>query len=432
METGLSQDQRLIERLNEILRDQGYVKLADGVRLTISEALNLPEMTSNAVKQHHEFKESIRSAILSAAKIPTDEVIMLNHGRGGQMGFYPNFFAGPLAKKLTESGSATAALQWLDKILSTKEAGGHHITALWGVPLSQKIEISETISLVPFAELPDSSGKQQIAPDKSPASSLPLGIGLSQVFSDGPSSAILVKHNVKPFVIRLRQNTGPTSPQRPETLGESDDIITVLHSFGPRTVIPLGTWFSFEDPDYNDLIYAGMSCRLWEFHPHFPQCGPEIEAEALKRRLRAFQALAKADKKKVETAINRLGYSILRLGDSNKALELAIALETLLGDNELTGMAHKSRTRAGRFLGGTGQQRKRSADIVRKVYDIRSALVHAGTNTTKDQNIGGSKISVHDLIIEATTLVCKIIEKVLEQGNIPSWETFDLEIGPVG
>lgn len=69
MGTSLSQDQSLIEQLNAILRDKGYVNLDNGVRLTIDEALKLPERYSLTVEQYREFTDSLRSAILRALEL---------------------------------------------------------------------------------------------------------------------------------------------------------------------------------------------------------------------------------------------------------------------------------------------------------------------------------------------------------------------------
>lgn len=42
--------------------------------------------------------------------------------------------------------------------------------------------------------------------------------------------------------------------------------------------------------------------------------------------------------------------------------------------------------------------------------------------------MGDTKISVSELIAQAIMLVNMIIEKVVKQGRIPAWETFDLKI----
>ena len=87
----------------------------------------------------------------------------------------------------------------------------------------------------------------------------------------------------------------------------------------------------------------------------------------------------------VDRALRRLASSVSRTGRfrvEDSVLDLSIALEMMYSiDNEMT---YKLGTRAGYFLGSDAQERNRTFDIVRRLYDRRSDIVH-GRRTTREQ-----------------------------------------------
>ena len=86
----------------------------------------------------------------------------------------------------------------------------------------------------------------------------------------------------------------------------------------------------------------------------------------------------------VRRALRRLASSVSRTGRfrlEDSVLDLSIALEMMYSiDNEMT---YKLGTRAGYFLGNSAQERKRTFDIVKRLYDRRSDIVH-GRQTTRE------------------------------------------------
>ena len=84
-------------------------------------------------------------------------------------------------------------------------------------------------------------------------------------------------------------------------------------------------------------------------------------------------------------ALRRLTSSVARTGRfrlEDSILDLSIALEMMYNiDNEMT---YKLGTRAGYFLGNNAQERKKTFDIVRRLYDKRSDIVH-GRQTVREE-----------------------------------------------
>ena len=87
----------------------------------------------------------------------------------------------------------------------------------------------------------------------------------------------------------------------------------------------------------------------------------------------------------VVRALRRLASSVSRTGRfrlEDSILDLSIALEMMYSiDNEMT---YKLGTRAGYFLGDSAQERNRMFDIVKRLYDRRSDIVH-GRRTSREE-----------------------------------------------
>nr|WP_164704862.1 HEPN domain-containing protein [Cupriavidus necator] len=112
-----------------------------------------------------------------------------------------------------------------------------------------------------------------------------------------------------------------------------------------------------------------------------------------------------------------------RLGDA--AVELSVALEALLGDNQTSEMTHKVMVRAVRLLGGDVGQRKRNFAMFKKAYGIRSGLVHRGEEPKEEVKIGEEKMSAHSLIAVVSSGCADLICRIIASGNIPDWTEFD-------
>jgi hypothetical protein len=55
-----------------------------------------------------------------------------------------------------------SAVDWLIRLLNTRNACGAHIAAIWGLQVDREIKIAQGISLLPFGSLPDRHVKRRI------------------------------------------------------------------------------------------------------------------------------------------------------------------------------------------------------------------------------------------------------------------------------
>ena len=152
-----------------------------------------------------------------------------------------------------------------------------------------------------------------------------------------------------------------------------------------------------------------------------------LDEETTKTVVSSYLALKGETRQKVQVAIQRLGQGLMRRRIGDKAVELSIALETLLGDGGNNEMTHKIKTRCARFLGGSNDERRVIHDLVSKTYDIRSKLIHNGQDVSKSQQIAGAKVSPQSVIDQTAKVCADVIKKVLELGEIPDWTVFDIK-----
>lgn len=340
----------------------------------------------------------------------------------GAYGFYPSFVGPRLLRRTFDTGSASAAIAWLQKVLSTQVADGKFITALWNVPIGAEVQLAPNVCLVPFDSLPHSGQKTAIE-----NSQFQTGIIATPLVWTLPSSALVVPYQVAPFLCGQEEPSAIDGSF--SVLHQSiADIILLLTLVGPRVAIEAAHWFNFDDPDL-ELALLGQSrgSQMMEILPKLTgQNPPTLNAEDAIAIIRQFNALAPNAKEKIKIATDRLRRALLRHQPADRAVEVSIALEILCGDNQTSEMTHKVKIRAVRLLGGTQGVRERNRAILSKTYDIRSKLVHQGRHDTRPISVLGESMEVDAVIFEACHLCAELIKTVIQRGAFPDWLHFDI------
>lgn len=319
-------------------------------------------------------------------------------------------------------GSTDAAIEWLQKVLSTAEATGALILVLWGVPVDEPVELTENTSIVPFEAIPESEMKQLLAH----RGHRDNGLIASAIDMSGPSSALMMKRIISPLTYDPDQ--GPqddsSSTQAHELLKE---IATVLTLIGPRVSLGLTTWFTFDDPDLE--IWAGRMSPIAEIVPAQFREYPVLDAAAAAAQelVQTFLRLPGHLRTHLRVAIDRINQAQRRRNAGDQAVELATALEMLVGDKTNNEMTHKVKVRTVRIIGGNLEERRRNAAIVNKAYTIRSKMVHTGVvEADATETILGERLAITDIVDMALNLCVRLTTALIRRGNIPDWGEFDI------
>lgn len=406
---------------------QGCAIKIDSGEFGLLEALNSQDsrVSTAAILQLHKLGDKLYEFVVKDGRFPGDKQLMVRSG-DGVTGFYPRFVGVPLVRRAIEAGSPEAAIEWLQKVLATTFATGKTIRALWGVPVEQEIQITPDVKIVPIDKLLDSVHMRSIAKYTYSMARTPSPIMLDLAPF---TSALVVTRRIEPF---FDDSLTPPTLANDEHSKQNDlflDIALALTVVGPRVAISGPEWFAFDERDLEEArMFSSRTVRMHEILPRDLCDYPMLDPEEAPQIVQAFLALHGDTRHKVRLALKRLSQAQLRHDYSDRYVEQSIALETLLGDDETTGMTHKISARSARLIGGTEEVRKKNAAVIKQMYSTRSTVVHSGhiKNPAKLKTISGRQMSVFDIANYTVNICVDLIKIIIRRGSIPDWQIFDI------
>lgn len=409
----------LLEKLRSI---QAAARAYPGGLLAAMKSVDI-NVQAPAVIKAHELSAGLTDIIVKDGRLLGDVVRMVASGNGAY-GFYPMFVGQTLVRRLLELDSPEDALQWLIKVTHTSEAGGRMITLIRGAPVTEPVDLTPRLRLVPLSDLADSPQKQRMT--SIDLSQRPTVTGMLDW--EPPSSALVISYPKHPFLI----GEGESSPT--QYIADSElvaDAILALTVVGPRIAMHAVNWFNFDDPDF-EFARLGVSwgSQILEVIPNQRlEAFPPLDAARARQAVEAFLALEGSVKDKVRIALSRLRLALSRHSVGDKALEVAIAFEALLEDGGTSEMTHKIKVRTARLIGGSADERERNAAIVGRTYEVRSALVHQGhVDMSKKYRLrqGEEKVPADNVVALAIGVCADLIWEIFRRKDIPVWTSFDI------
>jgi hypothetical protein len=368
----------------------------------------------------HKLSEPIEKVLLGQDEFQEGGGFVI-HRDNGYTGFDASSVAVALLDLARDQGPEPAA-DWLEKILATDKADGLCVMALWGVTVTEAIELPESIRLVKLSDVPASSQRDWLLESSRLALEAPL---LPFSLSGAPPVALFRPISVDPFISDLRRGEPPREkdPLRYQYL--LDDARLALTVVGPSAPIQAAYWFQFDDPDLQRAaFYGGLATSHLEIVPlpHNPVALPAATAQWAVER---FLKLTDSTSDRTRIALERLNQGIRRAKLGDRAMELAIALEVLLVD-DYGENTYKVALRAALLLGGDDAQRIENRAMVSGLYALRSQLVHDGRIQAKVRIRGRGKIASSEVITSGTRICAGVIKEILDRADIPDWYEFEL------
>ena len=317
-------------------------------------------------KTAHELSQDIGTLLAAQPEFRPDRTIN------------PGLASAVIAPALVHQGrrrGADAAVEWRQKILSTRKARGFNVQALYGIRVASVTPLVDDINLIPFDALPDSRQKQGVLEDPSLSPHHPTPF---YAFTK-PSAALIVPAERTLFF--AKPNTAQTQEPRVRVDWETrfDDIRHCLAFSHRESIVSGPSWFQYEDSDYEEvgIIRFAASIPHQELLPMLIVEEGEMDLSKAAETVRAYYALDEVARRKVRTAMERVHLAFIRSSPEDKALELSIALETLLIDSpgEHT---FKISLRAALLTSENINTRAANRAIIRAAYTLRSNFVHGG------------------------------------------------------
>lgn len=342
--------------------------------------------------------QEIPALFMRDDRFPGDNVRMICLD-AGRMGFYPNFIGAPMVRALVQKRSPRLAIEWLQKVLSTTEASGSVVCALWGLQVSSEVRLTPHLSIVPINDIPESRNKTWLSEHRR-QSSVASALDFTPV-----ESAIVARHTVRPFIAGPDDDGAEANAEYVKFCEMLNDVSLALTVVGPRVVTIAAQWLTLDDPDL-ELAINGSFRRspLMEVLPLRSPTYPVLEGGEAKDVVQAFLGLSGEIRNKVRIALKRLSLAQYRHGVGDQCVELATAFETILSDGGNSEMTHKVKVRSVRLLGGSTTEREHNAAVMAWIYNARSKLVHTGIDETKNKQIGDTTYTPQQLVDDAIRL----------------------------
>lgn len=382
---------------------------------------NLPDDVVESLRIH-ELCGPVVKCLSDQPEFRDGTCYMINN-QNGYCGFQPESLAPILIKKALAVNSPEAAVSWLQKIFSTQSAPAFLVMVLWGISVKDTIKLTEDISLMPIQLLPESRQKQDLVNSNEFTQRLPWESGS---LLGKPQVALTVKSTVQPFIFKFKDGVLPEQKEPLKEYYVLDDVRLALTCIGSCTPMQAMHWHHFEDPELDEAkLGMSLGTQHIEIKPMHFNSVSEINAELAPTIVKSYLTMAEKTKKRVRIALERLNQAMRRMQPGDKAMELSIALETLLADGGSEN-TYKIGVRSALVIGGSAERRLRVRAIIGGAYVMRSKIVHSGevSGETKVQKIG-SMDSIK-LANEATEICAEVIRKIIQLGRIPEW--FSLEI----
>jgi hypothetical protein len=326
------------------------------------------------------------------------------------------FSAGSYIARRALKGDLETALKWLERIVALERAVSVDVMPLWGVDIQRATPLLEDVELVPFDSLPSSYQKKKL---QTPVQEK---IGRGFYSWSPPTAALTHKSIIEPLFYR--------SGEEVDLLGDHDRLNAVrlcLTLISPSAVMPAIRWKHFESEELQEsALGAGYSFSSMEIEPMALRSFGEFSSDLATKIVSKYFELEAEDRSRIRLAIERFDRAMRRHQAGDVAVELAIALEAILGDGG-TELTWKVGLRSALLVSGTQEERVKLRKIVRGIYSLRSTVVHTGSSPSKIKVQGLGLLATDDLIREGAIATAKVIRALIERGKLPNW--FEAELG---
>jgi hypothetical protein len=347
----------------------------------------------------------------------------------GSHAFCGEFAVQGMLAMLKKGSTATEAVAWLKKAHATTRAVGGAVKALYGVTCGEPILLADDVVLMRFMDLPQSEMRDWILEDHARLNEARLLFG----FTSPPGAALYRAGTVEPLFIPAGTSFDYSKSELSLWFDELDTA-TLLLALTPKAApVEAAHWFHYDDPDIARFGQRGVRRHYDDSQTQSPPskmagAPTTITPEYAAGVLSGYRRLHKGDGHRVTLALQRLIRSRSQLHPGNRAIDLAIALEVLFMNADRDEHSYKIALRLAKLLCDTEPDRRAAFLETRKLYELRSKMVHTG-RARNDWTVGDQTRSAYELV-EAGDLRCAhAIRKLIDRGNIPEpdgWSGLEL------
>jgi len=271
------------------------------------------------------------------------------------------------------------------KYIQCETIPGVFILAIVGISIMHEVKITDSISLLPFKDIPDSYQKAIYMPDAVDENLYlpgePLDIIKWRKARGTLFNSLIEGSFIAPMsaLICRREYPKNTGFNKNDIVCMRDKLISIcrlLTLLEASSPIPLSFWWQPEPWLYCWPNSAGD--HTLEPFDLIPTEVTNISfTEDMLQVFNKFLSLDTTIKKKLELPLERLCYSIIRKDLINQVIELGIAIESLfISDDSKNELTYKIQIRAAFLLGKNATKKIEIANLFKELYTYRSKAVH--------------------------------------------------------
>ena len=262
-----------------------------------------------------------------------------------------------------------------DKLLT-----GCHVVLFQGVNVDEEIGIGEDLSITPFSQLEeflDDDMLEHLVP------------GTAKYRAGEQFAAIVKRFRWRPEIGSDGESPEYDWSEIAPFFEDAEVLIELLSLFHAAPVVRLASipWrfhrracLLFGEMDFHYGFRADVSSSRPGLH--LPM---HAKGDAINEAARTFAARSGERYRHCAPVIARLGEALARQGrfvDDDQILDVAIALERMYKPGD-RGISAKLQSGVAEFLGGVEEERCRTRDEVKRLYDVRSAIIHGPKDDRK-------------------------------------------------
>lgn len=285
------------------------------------------------------------------------------------------------------------------------------ILAIWGLNPIKAVDFGDNIQLVSLNSLPPSIRKDQFTGIQE--SRLPF----SSIFP-GPLPRAALKWDFNFSPIASGKTESPFLQSKRERMEQIAKCLCLLNT--PASIV--GYWYQC---DMNTPVIGGVrsSEEGFAIEHAFKSRTDETDYDSIEinKILTQFENLSDKDKRRFEIPLTRLNKALRSFDNSEKALELGIAVESLIAPTKEE-ISYQIRLKGAYLLGGSTLEKKYNFELIKKLYDLRSTIAH-GNSLGEKIKFRSENIETGELLKKMSILCSELMRAILKRGKfIDDWD----------
>ncbi|MFM0218265.1 hypothetical protein [Paraburkholderia caledonica] len=310
------------------------------------------------------------------------------------------------------------AIASMDKFFEAECNRCIDVVLLEGIRVSETTEIVPGIFICPPAAVPSSSLQSYLQFTSAPQPAPPFFMHHHFVEEKiTPGAALYSIREVTPKLLdKMPDLAVPVEAPR---INQVADILTIA---GPSSPVVSRSYSELADGEFLKGE-VGLQWGIWrnETRVFANRLVSPMELGELKSVADKYLTLDPSIKKKLSVPLHRLNEAVKHQSSVDRALDLGIALESLLLSHQPSKdqLTLQFRLRGAWLLGRDGQHRVELFNTFHQLYTYRSYAAHSGSvasSRTPEEEVQKTLRMGLELCAKA---ICKIIEK----GGFPEWDS---------